>query len=158
MHAADVIVSILRDAWGALIAMILAIGGLAMLYQFLKAVGSATIGASMIMGRAIESVASAIIVILYAFLAVPAIVHAVSGSISIQSCGPAAQLGEAAAYVMAGITAVRMARAAFISLFSAYSGSESGMAYAVSETGEAIFGMLLITIAVPVAAAFLGVC
>ena len=71
-----------------------------------------------------------IVVVLYAYLAIPAIVQAVS-SASVSSigagCGPAAELGQAAAYAMAAIAAVRMALAAFNALLSAMSGTGSGM-------------------------------
>ncbi|MFZ1042762.1 MAG: hypothetical protein WAN58_15780, partial [Anaerolineales bacterium] len=83
----------------------------------------------------------------------------VTVSVSISTtCGPAADVGQAAAYVMAAIAAVRMAKAAFTAMFSAMSGAGSGMSDAITEAGEAVLGMLLISVAVPVVAAFLGAC
>ncbi len=159
MHAATLIVNILRDAWGAILGLMVAVAILAALFQFLKLTGSATLGASMFVAEAVGSVVALIIVVLYAFLAVPAIVHAVSSSAaSGGGCGPAAELGQAAAYVMAAITALRMAKAAFVSMFSSMSGSGGGMSYAITEAGEAVIGMLLITVASPIAAALLGAC
>ena len=158
MHASEVLVHILRGAWGAIMGLMVAVALLAMLAQLVKLAGGASLGAAMITARAAGSMLALIVVVLYAFLAIPAIVQAVSSSKAAGGCGPAAGLGQAAAYAMAAITALRMARAAFVSMFSALSGASEGISYAIGEAAESVVGMLLISIAVPVAAALLGAC
>ena len=159
MHAAQILVEILRNAWTAIIAMVVVVAVLAMLYQILKLSVDATLGASMYVAQAVGTLIALMIVALYAYLAIPAIVRAATASVSIGTgCGPAAELGQDAAYVIAALAAVQMAKSAFIAMFSAMSGAGSGISYAITEAGTAIFGMLLISVAVPVAAAFLGAC
>ncbi|HUH98277.1 MAG TPA: hypothetical protein VLZ89_13005 [Anaerolineales bacterium] len=151
--------NILRGAWGAVMGVMVAAAVLGMLAQLVRLSGSAALGAPMITARAASSMLGMIVVVLYAYLAVPAIVRAVSSSaLGGGGCGPAAELGQAAAYAMAAITSLRIAKATLISIFSAMSGAQTGMSYAISEAAESIIGMLLISIAVPVAAAFLGAC
>lgn len=159
MHAATILVDILRDAWGAIIGLMIAVAGLSVLAQLLKLAGSASLGASTYVAQAVASLAGLVVVALYAFLAIPAIVHAASSAAAGSGgCGPAAELGQAAALVMGAITAVRMAKAAFVSMVSALSGVQGGMSYAVTEAAEALIGMLLISVALPVASAVLGAC
>ena len=159
MHAAQILENILREAWGAIIGLMVAVAVLAMLVQILKLSGSASLGATLFVAESIGSIMGLIIVVLYAFLAVPAIVHSVSSSTtSSGGCGPAAELGQAAAYVMAGIASLRMAKAAFVSIVSAMSGAQAGMSYAITEASEVLVGMLLVSVAAPVAAALVGAC
>jgi hypothetical protein len=158
MQAANILVSILRNAWGALIGLMVAVAILALLMQILRLAGSAAIGASLYVNQAVGSITSLIVVVLYAFLAIPAIVHSVSLNAASRGCGPVAELGAVAAYVMAAISAVRMAKAAFVSLLSALAGAEGGISYAVTEALEVLLGTVLVTAAVPIAAALLGAC
>ncbi len=80
MHAAEIFVSILREAWGAIIGLMVAIAALTMLVQLMKLAGSTALGARMFVAEAISSLLGLVIVAPYAFLAVPAIVHAISSS------------------------------------------------------------------------------
>ena len=56
------------------------------------------------------------------------------------------------------LAAVRMLKAAFISVVSASLGGTSTFSQALIECGEAIFGMLIAAAAIPLAAWFLGTC
>ncbi len=159
MHAAQILVNVLREAWGAIIGLMVAVAILAMLAQIMKLTGGSVMGASLYVHEAIGSIVGLTFVVLYAFLAVPAIVHAISASAAGGGgCGPSAELGSAAAYVMAAVAAVRMAKAAFVSLISSIGGSSGGMSYAITEASEAMLGMLLISVAAPMAAALVGAC
>ena len=94
MHAAQILVDILRNAWTAIIGLIVAVAVLAMLYQILKLSVDASLGASMYVAQAVGALIALVIVALYAFLAIPAIVRAVTVSVSISTaCGPAAECG-----------------------------------------------------------------
>ena len=161
MHATQILVDVLRNAWTAIIGLIVVVAVLAMLYQTLKLSVDASLGASMYVAQAVGTLLGLIVVVLYAYLAIPAIVQAVS-SASVSSigagCGPAAELGQAAAYAMAAIAAVRMALAAFNALLSAMSGTGSGMSHAMIDAGGIVVAMVLISVAAPAAAAFLGAC
>jgi hypothetical protein len=158
MQAANILVNLLRNAWGVLVGLMLAVAILAMLMQILRLTGSAVIGASLYVNHAIGSIASLVIVVLYAFLAIPVIVQSISIYAGGKGCGPVAELGAAAAYVMTAISAVRLAKAAFYSLISALSGAEGGISFAMNEALEVLLGAVLVTVAVPIAAALLGAC
>jgi hypothetical protein len=60
--------------------------------------------------------------------------------------------------LIGGLAALRMLKAMFASMFSASIGGSSTFADALIECGEAIFGMILASAAVPLAAYFLGTC
>jgi hypothetical protein len=80
MHAAQILENILREAWGAIIGLMVAVAVLAMLVQILKLTGSTSLGATLFVTEAIGSIMGLVILVLYAFLALPAIVHSVSSS------------------------------------------------------------------------------
>jgi hypothetical protein len=67
-------------------------------------------------------------------------------------------LGTLASGLIAGLAALRMLKAAFTSILSASLGGASTFANALTECGEAVFGMILAGAAVPLAAFFLGSC
>jgi len=51
-----------------------------------------------------------------------------------------------------------MIRSVFAAVVYAAAGGSSGMAHALLESGEAVLGMLLASIAIPLSAHFLGAC
>lgn len=155
-HAADLLNGLLRDGWVVMAGLLVMVVALAILAQFFRAVGSSMLGASLYVSQAISSVVSLVLVALFAFIAIPAIVHSISTNVS--SCGTVGNLGGAAASVYAGISALRMMKAAFSSVVSAMVGSGSSMSFAFQEAAEVLFGMTLISVAIPVAAAFFGAC
>ena len=76
MHAAQILVDIMRNAWTAIIGLMVAVAVLAMLYQILKLSVDASLGASMYVAQAVGAlIALVIVALLYAFLAIPAIVR-----------------------------------------------------------------------------------
>ncbi len=158
MQAANILISILRSAWTAIMGLMVAVAIISMLIQFLRLSGSAAIGAALYVNRAVASITGLIVLALYTFLAIPVVVHAISSHLATDACGPAADLGAAAAYVIAAISAVRMAKSAFITLLSALAGSADGISFAMMDGLEALLGVVLVSIAVPVSAAFLGAC
>ena len=60
--------------------------------------------------------------------------------------------------LIGGLAALRMLKAAFITMFSASIGGATSFANALIESGEALFGMILSSAAIPLAAWFLGTC
>ncbi len=53
MHAAQILVDVLRNAWTAIIGLIVVVAVLAMLYQTLKLSVDASLGASMYVAQAV---------------------------------------------------------------------------------------------------------
>lgn len=73
-------------------------------------------------------------------------------------CGPLGELGSLASGLIGGLAALRMLKALLVSVASAAVGGGGSLAQALLECGEALLGMLLAALAVPLAAWFLGAC
>jgi hypothetical protein len=96
---------------------------------------------------------------LFAFLGIPQIVQALQSSLpGAEGCGPISELGTFASSLIGGLAALRMLKAAFTSMLSASIGGTSSFASALIESAEALFGMILASAAIPLAAWFLGTC
>ena len=96
---------------------------------------------------------------LFAFLGIPQIVSALQSTLpGGGSCGPISELGTLASGLIGGLAALRMLKAAFTTMLSASIGGASSFANALIESGEALFGMILASAAIPLAAWFLGTC
>jgi hypothetical protein len=67
-------------------------------------------------------------------------------------------LGALAAGLIAALAALRILNALVASVTAAALGGSSSLAGALLETAEAVFGMVLASAAIPIAARFLGVC
>ncbi len=148
-----------REAWTALAGILLAFALLAALAQVLRVSSGAVIGANLWVWEGVAGMAGVILLALFAFLGVPQIVKAALVSLpSGKGCGPIGELGTFSAGLIGGLAAIRMFKALLSSTFSAAIGGGGGMAQALGETAEALFGMLLASLAVPVAAWFLGAC
>ncbi|MEI7849632.1 MAG: hypothetical protein WCK35_27805 [Chloroflexota bacterium] len=148
-----------REAWTALAGILLAFVLLAALAQVLRVSSGAVIGANLWVWEGVTGIAGVVLLALFAFLGVPQIVKAALVSLpSGKGCGPIGELGTFSAGLIGGLAALRMLKTIFISTVSAAIGSGAGMSQALGETAEALFGMLLAALAVPLAARFLGVC
>mgnify|MGYP000374336305 CR=1 FL=1 len=155
----SLLVAFLREAWIALTGAFLAFALLAAIAQILR-VGSASVpGANLWVWEAVSALASIVVLSLFAYLGIPQIISALQSSLpGAGSCGPIDELGTLASALIAGLAALRMLKAMFASMFSAAIGGSSGFANALLESGEAIFGMVLASAAIPLAAFFLGTC
>ena len=148
-----------REAWMTLASVLLAFVLLAALAQILRVSSSAVIGANLWVAEGVSGIAGLAILGLFAFLGIPQIVKAALASVpSGGGCGPIGELGSLSAGIIGGLAAIRMLRALFMSVVSASVGGGGGMAQALLECGEALFGMLLAALAVPLSAWFLGAC
>ena len=163
-EALGVLQTFFREAWTALAGIFLALVLLAMLAQILRVSSASVIGANLWVWQGISALTGILVLALFAFLGVPQIVQAAltavpSGSDLLgKSCGPIGELGSLSAGMIGGLAALRMLKALFISAASAAVGGSGNMAQALTEAGEALFGMLLAGLAVPLAAWFLGAC
>ena len=156
--AGGVLLVIFRHAWTTLAALTIIIAMLGGLTQIMKLAGGQMIGSSMWVGEAIAGIVGVAIIALVGFLAIPAIVRSVTSSNAVLGCGPIAEIGQFSALLIGGIGSLRMLKSVFIAVASASIGASGGVSTALTEIAEVIFGMLLITVAAPVAAAFFGAC
>jgi len=155
-NAAEILLDILREAWIAIAAAMLAFAVLAMLAQVLKTASGSVLGASLIVWEAVAALFGVLILALFGFLGVPAIVAAAQSSIpSSAGSGPVTQLSQFCAALIGGIAALRMLRAAFTAIAYTAAGGSGRLADTLIESGEALFGMVLASMAIPIAAAFL---
>ena len=156
--AGEILLGILRQAWMlivGLLALIAILGGLA---QTFKMAGGVLLRSNFWVSEAVSGVLGIILIALVAFLSIPAIARAATVGSGILGCGPIAEIGQLAGMLIGGIGALRMLKAILNAVVSASISGSGGVSNALIEIAETIFGMLLITVAAPVAAAFFGAC
>lgn len=156
--AGGILLVIFRHAWSTLAALTIIVAMLGGLAQVMKLAGGQMIGSSMWVGEAIAGIVGVVIIALVGFLAIPVIVRSVTSNNTVLGCGPIAEIGQFSALLIGAVGSIRLLKAVFIAVASASIGGSGGVSSALIEIAEIIFGMLLITVAAPVAAAFFGVC
>jgi hypothetical protein len=158
-QVATILQGFLREAWIALAGALLAFILLAILAQTLRASSASVIGARFWVWEAASAGIALLVLAVFAFLGVPTILRAAQTSIPAGGgCGPIEALGTLAAGLIAALAAVRVLKSLVTSVAVAAIGGSSSLASAMLETGEAVFGMVLASAAIPIAAQFLGVC
>jgi hypothetical protein len=159
IDASSLILTFLREAWMALTAAFLAFALLAGIAQLLRVSSASVLGANQWVWQSVSALLSIVVLGLFAFLGIPQIVNALQVSLpGAGGCGPISELGTLASGLIGGLAALRMLKAAFTSLLSASIGGASTFASALIESAEALFGMILASAAIPLAAWFLGTC
>lgn len=156
--AGGILLVIFRHAWTTLAALTVIVAMLGGLAQVMKLAGGQMIGSSMWVGEAIAGIVGVVIIALVGFLAIPVIVQSVTANNTVLGCGPIAEIGQFSALLIGAVGSIRLLKAVFIAVASASIGGSGGVSSALIEIAEIIFGMLLITVAAPAAAAFFGVC
>ena len=157
--ASSLILTFLREAWMALAGAFLVFALLAGIAQMLRVSSASVMGANRWVWESLSALMSIVVLGLFAFLGIPQIVSALLSSLpGTGGCGPISELGTLASGLIGGLAALRMLKAAFTSMLSASIGGASSFANAVIECGEALFGMILASAAIPIAAWFLGTC
>ena len=155
----SLLLTFLREAWMALAGAMLAFTLLAGIAQMLRVSSASVLGANMWVWESVSALLSIVILGLFAFLGIPQIVSALQSSLpGGGGCGPISELGTLASGLIGGLAALRMLKAAFTSMLSASIGGASSFANALIECVEALFGMILASAAIPLAAWFLGTC
>lgn len=155
----SLLLTFLREAWMALAAAFLAFTLLAGIAQMLRVTSASVLGANLWVWESVSALLSIVVLGLFAFLGIPQIVSALQSSLpGTGGCGPISELGTLASGLIGGLAALRMLRAAFTTMLSASIGGASSFANALIESGEALFGMILASAAIPLAAWFLGTC
>jgi hypothetical protein len=157
-QAGNVLLMIFQQAWTTMVALVVIIAGLGGVAQVMKIVGGQMIGSPVWVGEAVVGVVGIAIIALVGFLAIPQIIRSVNSSDAMVGCGPIVEIGQFSAVLIGAIGSLRMLKAVFVAVASASLGGSGGISTALIEIAEIIFGMLLITVAAPVAAAFFGAC
>jgi hypothetical protein len=158
-QVATILQGLLREAWIALAGALFAFILLAILAQTLRASSASVIGAKFWVWEAASAGIALLVLAVFAFLGVPAILRAAQTSIPAGGgCGPIGTLGTLAAGLIAALAAVRVLKSLVTAVAIAAIGGSSSLANTMLETGEAVFGMVLASAAIPIAAQFLGMC
>ncbi len=150
------LLDILREAWVALAAAILAFALLAILASTLRTASASVLGANLWVWESVSALVGVVVLLLFGFLAVPALADAVQ--VSFAACGPIADLGVLSAALIGGIGALRMIKSVLTSILAASVGGRAAMSDALTEVGETVLGMAAAGLVVPIAARFLGAC
>lgn len=157
--ALDVILNVFRQAWAAITFFMIAVGSLAMLAHVLRTIGASAIGARIWVYESLASIGSVLLLVLVAFAAIPPIVKALSTSVpGSPGCGEIAELGIFASGLIAAIAGLRMLLAFARTVAGAALGGSGEVSQALVEMAEAMFGMLLAGVVVPLVSTFIGVC
>lgn len=157
--ALTLLLGIFHEAWLAMAGLLATFALLAGMAHLLRLGSAAILGANLWVWETISAITAVLLLALFAFLGIPQIASALSGNLpSGAGCGPITELGDFATGLIGALAALRMLKAVWISLFSASLGASSTLSQALIETAEALFGMLLASVAIPLTAWFLGAC
>lgn len=155
--AGEILLHILRQAWVLIAGLLVLVAILSGLAQLFRMAGGVLLGANFWVSEAASSVLGVIVITLIGFLSVPAIARSASVS-GATGCGPMSEMGQMAGMLIGGIGALRMLKGIFLAVVSTSISGSGSVSRALMEIAETILGMLLITVAAPVAAAFFGAC
>jgi hypothetical protein len=151
------LMGVLRSAWQVLAALLVVLAGLAMLYRVAEGAAAASIGGSDAMANALAAGGAVLTIALFGFLGVPALSQAVR--VSVGTCGPMdpalQDMGNLAAGLVGGLAALRMLAGAVQGVLAAGMGAPHAMSQAIVTCAEALVGMAIAVVIVPLAAAFL---
>jgi len=153
----EILLGIFRQAWALIAGLLILVAILGGLAQIFKITGGVLLGSNFWVSEAVSGVLGVMLIALIAFLSIPAIARAASVG-GANGCGPIAEIGQLAGMLIGGIGSLRMLKGTFLAVVSTSIGGSGGVSTALIEIAETIFGMLLITVAAPVAAAFFGAC
>jgi hypothetical protein len=158
-YGLQILLSVLRQAWGALTAIMVVMATLGALAHVLRTVWASTLGARFWIWQSLTSVAAIFILVLIAFLGIPPVVRAVAAAVpGSAGCGPIAELGLFASGLIAAVASLRLLLSFVRALAASAAGGASEISQALLEAMEALSGMLLAGIVIPLVAMFLGVC
>jgi hypothetical protein len=156
--AGDILLGIFRQAWALIAGLLVLIALLGGLAQVFKMTGGVFLGSHIWVSEVVAGVIGVILTALVGFLSIPAIAQAATiGGVN-TGCGPITEIGQLAGMLIGGIGALRMLKGVLTAVVNTAVGGSGGVSNALIEIAETVFGMLLVTIAAPVAAAFFGAC
>ena len=155
--AGDVLLGILRQGWATMTAFLVVIALLGGLAQVFKFTGGVFLGSGLWVSEAVAAVLGVFLIALFGILAVPVLAGSAVVAANV-GCGPVIEIGQFSALVIGGVGSIRMLKGVLQAVVSASLGGSGGVSTALIEIAETLFGMLLITVAAPVGAAFFGAC
>jgi hypothetical protein len=155
--AGEILLGIFRQAWTLIAGLLILVAVLGGLAQVFKMTGGTLLGSNFWVSEAVSGMLGIMLIALITFLSIPALAQAASVS-SATGCGPIAEIGQLAGMLIGGIGSLRMLKGTFLAVVSTSISGSGSVSNALIEIAETIFGMLLITVAAPVAAAFFGAC
>ncbi len=156
--AGEILLGIFRQAWALIAGLLVLIAILGGLAQVFKMTGGVLLGSNVWVSQAVAGTLGVILIALVGFLSIPAIAQAAAIGGVTTGCGPISEIGQLAGMLIGGIGSLRMLKGTFTAVVSVSLGGSGGVSNALIEIAETIFGMLFITVAAPVAAAFFGAC
>ena len=158
-YVGSVFLSLLREAWVVLTGAVVMFVLLGVLAQVLRSASGSLIGARNWVGNALAASTGLMVLALFSFVGVPAVLRAVSRSLpNTGGCGPISEIGGLAAGLIGALAAVRILMAVLKSVTAAALEGSASLASALLESGEAVLGMIVAAAAIPIAARLLGVC
>lgn len=157
VEAGTILQGILRQGWTVMAAFLVVIALLGGLAQVFKFTGGLFLGSGLWVSEAVAAVLGVVVIALFGFLAVPMLARSALVEANV-GCGPVTEIGQFSALLIGGIGSLRMLKGVFQAVVSASLGGSGGVSTALIEIDETLFGMLLITVAAPVGAAFFGAC
>jgi hypothetical protein len=155
--AGEILLAIFRQAWAFIAGILVLVALLGGLAQVFKIAGGTLLGSGFWISDAVSGIVGVILIALVGFLSIPAIAGAASANGS-TGCGPITEIGQLSAMLIGGIGSLRMLKGIFVAVASTSLSGSGGVSNALIEIAETVFGMLLVTVAAPVAAAFFGAC
>jgi hypothetical protein len=165
-EAFGVLIVIFKNAWYVMVEVLVAVTILALMYNLLRGTSAAAAGGS---GKVAETIGigiSLVILAIFALQGAPAILRAGYDAIpKYIMCNPGPvgdsplkTLSIVAIELICGIVALRMLLAMIQAVGALALGATSVVAGTLLEGAEALFGLLLVSVAVPVVTAFFQVC
>jgi len=132
------------------------LGGLSLV---LHSAGGAIFGLRYATSQALSSGIGLVVLALFSFLGLPALILALQEALPASGgCGPILELGGLAAGLIAAFGSLRLLLAMLSAAGLALAGAGPGAAQVLFEAAEAVLGMVLASLAAPLAAHFLGAC
>jgi len=156
-EAGAILQGILRQGWVVMAAFLVMIALLGCLAQVFKFTGGVFLGSGIWVSEAVAGVLGVVVIALFGFLAVPVLARSAFITTKV-GCGPVIEIGQFSALVIGGVGSLRMLKGVLQAVVSVSIGGSGGVSAALIEIAETLFGMLLITVAAPVGAAFFGAC
>jgi len=155
--AGDILLGIFRQAWALIVGLLVLLAILGGLAQVFKMASGVLLGSNFWVSEAVSGILGVVLIALVGLISIPAIARAASVG-GTTGCGPITEIGQLAGMLIGGIGSLRMLKGTFLAVVSTSISGSGGVSNALIEIAETIFGMLLITVAAPVAGAFFGAC
>jgi hypothetical protein len=162
----QIVLGVFRQAWSALAILMVSMAALGMLAHVLRTLGASALGARRWAAESLAAIGTLFLLLLAAFLGIPPVVRAAAAALPVSpACsslaavsGPLSEVGMFASGVIAAIVSLRLLAAFARTIGGTALGGPAGISGALVEALEALGGMMLIAVIVPLVTAFFGFC